>query len=454
MGEMRTMNMQLKCKKRTVLFIAVFIISLCICLLVTAFYVYNKSQMENAQMEQIVLVHSNKINNVITKLLFKTQVLAALVVQNNGDVTEFERVAAAILDDPAVKNVLIAPDGVVTKVYPLEENEQVIGLDFFKPGQGNQEAIEARATGQLVLGGPFDLVQGGQALVGRLPVYVKDTNDNKVFWGLVSVTLHYPQALNDADLDQLQNQGFAYEIWRVSPDTNERQTIAVSPFSYNHSARYVEKSLTILNATWYFRISPVKNWYQYAETWIFSIVGLLLSGIAAFFAINTYNLNVIKSELEVLAKIDPLTGVLNRRGMLAALTDLLNTEDCKLILCYMDLNKFKLFNDEFGHGVGDKILQQFTEAFTKHTSKKHLFARMGGDEFVLVFKDTDSEKEMQAFFDVVREELSHICVDDRMSDTSITFSVGKAFYPSQCQDVDDLLSCADSDMYMSKASKE
>lgn len=445
--------MGLKYDKRTVLFLTVFIICLFICLLVTAFYIQNKSKMENAQMEQVVLVYSNKINNVITKLLFKTQVLAALVVQNNGDVTEFERVAAVVLDDPAVKNVLIAPNGVVNKVYPLEGNEQALGLNFFKPGEGNKEAIEARETGELVLGGPFDLVQGGKALVGRLPVYVKDSENNKVFWGLVSVTLYYPEALSGADLDQLQNQGFAYEIWRMNPDTNERQTIAVSPYSYNRKARYIEKNLSILNAAWQFRISPVKNWYEHNETWIFGISGLLISLLAAFFTINTYNLNVIKTELEILTKIDPLTGALNRRGMLAALTDLLKTESCKLILCYIDLNKFKFFNDKFGHGVGDKILQKFAETFVKNIGKKHLFARMGGDEFVLVFEDTDSETEIQTFFDLIKHEMNRICVDERMNGITITFSVGKALYPSQCKNLDDLLSCADRDMYMNKTGK-
>lgn len=437
--------------KRIILFITAFLLSLCVCFSITAMYIHNKSSMEYAQMEQVVLVSANKINNVITKLLYKTQVLAALAVQNDGDINEFDQVAATISDDPAIKNVLIAPNGIVSNVYPLEGNEEVIGFNFFESGNGNPEAIEARDSGTLVLGGPFDLVQGEQALVGRLPVYTKDSYGNKSFWGLVSVTLHYPQALDGAGLDQLQNQGFAYEIWRISPDTNERQVIANSNYSYDHNALYVEKNITILNATWQFRISPIKSWKQYPETWILGTLGLLASGLIAFFSLNTYNLKVMKMELEILTYVDPLTEILNRRGILSALTKLVNEPDCKFVLCYIDLNKFKSFNDEFGHNTGDKILKQFTKTFTKHTNKKHLFARIGGDEFILVFKDTDSETKTQTFFDVVKHELDHVYVDDYIKGIPITFSVGKAIYPSQCQDVDSLIHCADSDMYQNKA---
>jgi len=123
-------------------------------------------------------------------------VLSALVIQNDGEIENFKQVAAIIIDDPAILNVLIAPSGVVSDVYPLQGNEAVIGLDFFGEGAGNKEAVMAKETGQLVFGGPFDLVQGGQALVGRLPVWIDMPDGNNAFWGLVSVTLKFPQILD------------------------------------------------------------------------------------------------------------------------------------------------------------------------------------------------------------------------------------------------------------------
>lgn len=84
------------------------------------------------------------------------------MIQHNGKVENFEKVASTLVDDPAILNVLVAPGGVVSDVYPRKGNEAVLGLNFFARGAGNQEAVEARDAGQLILGGPFPLVQGGR----------------------------------------------------------------------------------------------------------------------------------------------------------------------------------------------------------------------------------------------------------------------------------------------------
>lgn len=442
--------MRQKANRSGILFTTVFLISLSLFLLLTGMYVQTKSKMETAQMEQLVMINGNKINNVISKLLYKTQVLAALAVQSDGTAENFTQVAATVLDDPSIKNVLLAPGGVVSEVYPLEGNEAVIGLDFFAPGKGNKEAMEARDSGQLVLGGPFDLVQGGQALVGRLPVYTKESDGQKSFWGIVSVTLNYPQALDEVGLEQLQQQGYAYEIWRVNPDTNERQIIANSAYKYDRSARFVEKDISILNAKWSFRISPVTMWYRYPETWILGISGFIISCMIAFFAINIKNLKQMKNELEILTTIDPLTGALNRRGFLIALDEMMKVPDQKLTLCYMDLNRFKNINDQYGHNAGDKILQKFSETFMRYAEKNYLFARIGGDEFIQVFIGEEAQAKMDSFFNQIRIELKYSGILCGEEEIPLEFSCGKAVFPEQGKTVDELLSAADSDMYINK----
>lgn len=108
-----------------------------------------------------------------------------------------------------------------------------------------------------------------------------DGKGGKLFWGLVSVTLKFPQALNGAELDKLAELGLAYEIWRISPDTNKKQIIARSDYAYNKDAPYLEMPLDILNAHWFFRLSPVKLWYQYPESWLYISLGVLVSFLLA-----------------------------------------------------------------------------------------------------------------------------------------------------------------------------
>ena len=95
-------------------------------------------------------------------------------------------------------------------------------------------------------------------------------------------------------------------------------------------------------------------------------------------------------ELYFLANHDALTKVLNRRGveksLNAAMQQLSNGQ--AMALAYLDLDRFKLVNDLFGHNVGDEVLQQVCKRITGMLPKGIDLGRVGGDEFVIVFPDT------------------------------------------------------------------
>ncbi len=95
-------------------------------------------------------------------------------------------------------------------------------------------------------------------------------------------------------------------------------------------------------------------------------------------------------ELLFLVNNDPLTKVLNRRGIEksldAAMVELAMGKP--LALAYLDLDRFRLINDLYGHNAGDDVLQQVCERVTHMISGAIHFGRVGGDEFVLVMPDT------------------------------------------------------------------
>lgn len=431
-------------------FLIVFVSSVSMCFLIGATLINNKQQMERLQMERLVLTKTNKLNEVLSRLLYKTQILGVLVVQNEGDIDNFERLAATIVDDPAIKNIIIAPGGVVSHVYPIAGNEKVIGLDYFSQGEGNKEAILARDTGQLILGGPFNLVQGGQALVGRLPVYIEGTNKEKEFWGIVSVTLEYPLALEGADLVELENQGFGYELWRISPDTGERQTIASGSYNFDREVEFVERPVKIFNAQWHFRIAPIREWYEYAESWIAIFMGLFISFLLAYLVQNNYDLNEMRHKLEQLSEKDALTGVLNRRGLFRILENRIREDGRPFILCYIDLDKFKETNDLFGHGAGDGVLEHFVKVLQSHIRDKGLIARIGGDEFIVIFENTDRRAEAEEVFRKIDQELKEPVYVGGKNQVQISYSVGTAVYPSDGKTVAELMASADQAMYSIK----
>ena len=149
--------------------------------------------------------------------------------------------------------------------------------------------------------------------MGRLPVFINEPDGAKRFWGLVSVTLKYPQALAGAGLEKLKILGFDYEIWRQNPDTNERQIIASSGHSHNSTRNYVEKQLSVKNAEWYFCIISTQALYKLPEVWIACFVSICLSFLSAIVIQSNYNLNEMKCDLERLSDSDLLTDVHNRR---------------------------------------------------------------------------------------------------------------------------------------------
>ena len=94
--------------------------------------------------------------------------------------------------------------------------------------------------------------------------------------------------------------------------------------------------------------------------------------------------------LRFLADHDPLTGILNRRGIELAFARLQRRRRAErpAALAYLDLDRFKLINDLYGHPAGDEVLRQLCKRVKEHLAESESFARVGGDEFVILFHDT------------------------------------------------------------------
>ena len=85
-------------------------------------------------------------------------------------------------------NIAVAPDLVVQMVHPFEDNKSVLGLDYTRNDAQRAAALRVRDSGEMVLAGPVELIQGGLGFIGRFPIYVQEGGEKK-FWGIASVVL-------------------------------------------------------------------------------------------------------------------------------------------------------------------------------------------------------------------------------------------------------------------------
>lgn len=167
-------------------------------------------------------------------------------------------------------------------------------------------------------------------------------------------------------------------------------------------------------------------------------------------------LSSVLHSIDEMAKIDYLTNLYNRRYF----DELLDREwgnaikiGSHLSVLMMDVDRFKCYNDTYGHLEGDKTLQKITQAMQEALKEKFSFiARYGGEEFVVLLPDTNFE-EAKAFGDKVRLAVKNlnIIIDKEKSNESVTISVGIASNEDKSiKCAKDLIDCADKALYCAK----
>jgi len=241
-----------------------------------------RQQHERLLVTGLVTEHTHHLQGYITQALSATYALAALVQVGRGDVPDFDQVATRLLPlYPGASELVLAPDGIIRHVVPLSGNEKAMGLDLFSHQSQKTEASITRNSGQLTLAGPLPLVQGGQALAGRLPVFLPEAAGGTRFWGFTEVVMRLPEALRPAQLSLLSTRGYRYELWRKDPQTGTRQTIEGSR---DAPVDPIEVNVQLPNGTWTLGAAPDQGWGDPFAVSREAGVGLLVAFLSAYLA--------------------------------------------------------------------------------------------------------------------------------------------------------------------------
>jgi diguanylate cyclase (GGDEF)-like protein/PAS domain S-box-containing protein len=158
------------------------------------------------------------------------------------------------------------------------------------------------------------------------------------------------------------------------------------------------------------------------------------------------------AKLQQMALYDSLTGLPNRSlfndRVHSALTRA-RREKTNVCLLFIDLDRFKDINDQFGHAIGDLLLIQVARRLEHCVRECDTVARLSGDEFVVLLENIGSELNVEQISNKIHQTLMQEFQLESHT-TRITLSIGAAHFPEHAQDIDGLLRYADQQMYNMK----
>jgi len=177
-------------------------------------------------------------------------------------------------------------------------------------------------------------------------------------------------------------------------------------------------------------------------------IGHQLVGVIA----DITDLKLAEVNMRKMAHHDTLTGLANRalfsdrlqQAMMVAKRD-----QTRFALLYIDLDKFKMVNDSFGHQVGDKLLQEVALRISRCVRDSDIVARVGGDEFVVLLRSVNTtENALLVAEKVRRSHAKNFKIEEH--DLAISCSIGVAMYPDDGTSETELSAKSDEAMYKAK----
>jgi diguanylate cyclase (GGDEF)-like protein len=160
-----------------------------------------------------------------------------------------------------------------------------------------------------------------------------------------------------------------------------------------------------------------------------------------------------KRQLALLASLDPLTKLYNRRYFIIYSNNIVSNakkHNIPTSVVMFDLDNFKRINDTYGHSVGDDVLIEIANMLKKISTKDEIICRYGGEEFAILLKNSTIE-ETKEFANELKERMNTLKIPTKKGTISVTASIGISMVDLEKEDsIEDALNRADNAMYKVK----
>lgn len=336
-----------------------------------------------------------------------------------------------------VRNFGVAVGYKITYLYPLEGNEQVVGMDYrSQPDQW--PAVEAAIVGRkAVMDEQVKLLQGGLAMIYREPIFIEDN-----YWGMLSTVIDSDSFLADT-------------FGKINQTTYQFAVSSSKGHSlWGDASLFKDSEAVVITSErgWRFAVKTLNSEGRLSD-------GLLrLAGwvFALMITIGLYSVLAHRRTLAHLALHDPVTGLPNRtllndRIEHAMLLARRKPED-GLVVVFVDLDDFKIINDTYGHRTGDYVLKTVAQRLETCARMGDTTARWAGDEFVVLVENLNSSE-----IDPLLERLAKAIAEPIYHDghrLQISASFGYAVAFKDADTAADLVWAADRRMYAHKTRRK
>ncbi len=401
--------------------------------------------------EELSIIRS-ELETAIVSDIYVANGLSALVAANPGfQFSGWDLIASSIMRKSRHVNVIgLAPNDVIEFIYPKEGNEEALGLNYRTIPSQWRTVRKAQDVQEIFIAGPVNLVQGGQGLIARVPIF-SDPPYNLNYWGVCSVVISLSSLFDDVGIQSFE---FRYNLaMRGADSSGETGEIFYGVQSTFDDAFSVE-SVHFPYGSWVIAASEREDLLQ-KEPWYrvhaVRMIGYPMLAILMLAFSAIYRLYSIANRRSLQ---DELTNLPNRRYFMYTLQEHFkaaqNGNSGSFALLNIDLDGFKAINDTYGHSAGDKVLIAVAQRLKGALRSSDVIARMGGDEYLVLLPRLKKSEDVQA---IHHQLLKAVCGTPVIYDhhlITIEASVGFVLYDADTGSVEEMLKQADSNMYRHK----
>ncbi len=270
----------------------------------------NKTAEAMSKAELSARVYTSLLTGDIEKGVGITNTLERHIVSAQGELPSFTSMAENLMAD-YIQSIQIAPDGVVTQIYPAEGNEAGLIDLIDRDDERGQICRYARDNDVVVMQGPFELLQGGTGIAIRNPVYL-EKDGQRSFWGFAIAIIRVPEVFEDS-VSTLADEGYAYRLSKAStPDGTDYVEVCSSSELADNA---VVHDFTAAGIPWRLELSSIGGWYNPASNTMTNVVNMAFFISMAVIVFMAMRHNMRKEESRRLAMAGDIERLENERAL-------------------------------------------------------------------------------------------------------------------------------------------